>query len=85
MEHDFLEVMALALRQFHSVPRSREELEHVYGQVWDEAELHSDFEILGGITRESVDVRRKSDGQEGCLGFQEEPRLYFSFIPNLVL
>lgn len=83
MEHDFLEVMALALRQFHAVPRDRGELEHVYGQVWDEVELHHDFEVLGGITRESVDVRRKSDGQEGCLGFQEKPRLYYSFIQNL--
>jgi hypothetical protein len=81
---DFLEVMALGLRQFHSVPRSREELEHVYGQVWDEAELHTDFEVLG-FAGDSVDVRRRSNGEEGCLGFQDEPRMYFSFIPKLDL
>jgi hypothetical protein len=83
--HDFLEVMALALRQFHSTPRSRKELEHVYGQVWNEVELHIDFEVLGGFTADSVDVRHKSDGQEGCLGFQDKPRFYFSFLPKLVL
>lgn len=82
--HDYLEVMTLALRQFHSVPRSRKELEHVYGQVWDDEELHIDFEIFDFVG-DSLDVRRRSNGEEGCLGYQDEPRLYFSFIPNLCL
>jgi hypothetical protein len=68
--------------KLHSQPRTREELEAVYRQVWDEQQLAEDYELLG-FTDERVDVRRKSDGALGSLSYQDKPRFYFSFIADL--
>ncbi len=70
------------LIKFHAQPRSRRELEGVYGQVWDEQELLRDFEVLGFVD-ETVEVRRKADGAHGSLTFQDSPRFYFGWIDVL--
>jgi hypothetical protein len=57
---------------------SREALEARYGQVWDTAELTTDFEVIG-FAAPLVVVLRKSDGKKGSLEFQPHPRLYFNF------
>ena len=79
---DPLEAMRRLLDQFHDQPRSREELEAVYGPVWDEQELLRDFDVLG-IVDSAVDVRRKADGAHGSLSFQDCPRFYFCWIDAL--
>lgn len=57
---------------------SREALEARYGQVWDTAELTTDFAVIG-FAAPLVVVRRKVDGVKGSLEFQPHPRLYFNF------
>jgi len=61
-------------------PWSREQLESVYGQVWDTDEVSRDFEILGFMAP-FVAVRRRSDGKKGSLEFQVHigHRFYFNF------
>ena len=57
---------------------SREALEACYGQVWDTAELTTDFEVIG-FAAPLVVVRRRADAVKGSLEFQPHPRLYFNF------
>ena len=61
-------------------PGSRADLEAKHGQVWDTAQLQTDFSVTG-FAAPMVIVRRKSDGQQGTLFFQHNPRFYFDFSP----
>jgi len=56
----------------------RAELEKQYGQVWNTEELQRDFFVVGFLAP-FVEVKRKSDGEEGLLTFQHFPRFYFDF------
>lgn len=69
------------LAEINAEPGSREALEAEHGQVWDTAELGTDFDVLGFMAPFVV-VRRKSDGQKGSLEFQHHPRFYFNFAPD---
>jgi hypothetical protein len=69
------------LAEINSRPKSRQELESQYGQVWDADELGEAFEVLG-FGAPFVVVRRRSDGQVGSLAFQDHPRAYFDFVPD---
>lgn len=69
------------LTEINSTPRSREELEAVYGQVWDTEGLARDF-TLSGFLAPFVVVHRKVDGVLGSLEFQHCPRFYFNFTPD---
>lgn len=60
---------------------SREALEARYGEVWDTAELTTDFEVIG-FAAPLVEVRRKADGRKGSLEFQPHPRFYFNFVEH---
>ena len=62
-------------------PSSREALEQTKGQVWDTSQLTQDFEVIGFLAP-FVAVRRKSDGCQGTLSFQHNPRLYFDFVED---
>ena len=66
------------LAEINAEPGSREALEAQHGQVWDTAELRTDFSVLG-FAAPFVIVRRNSDGVRGSLEFQHDPRLYFNF------
>ncbi len=61
----------------------REELERRHGQVWSTDELKKDFVVIG-FGAPIVVVSRKSDGQEGSLMFQHQPRYYWGFKENRV-
>ncbi|HET6574106.1 MAG TPA: hypothetical protein VFG68_10920 [Fimbriiglobus sp.] len=69
------------LAEINCQPKSREELEVVYGQVWTTADLARDFIIIGFMAPLIV-VQRKSDGVKGSLEFQHQPRFYFNFQPD---
>jgi hypothetical protein len=56
----------------------RVDLEKTYGQVWTTDELREDFEVIGFVYY-MCQVRRKSDGAEGIIQFQHEPRFYYGF------
>ena len=73
---EFLRRVRLA--EINSSPGDRAELERRHGQVWDAAELASDFEVVGFLAPFVV-VRRKSDGVLGSLEFQHCPRFFFAF------
>jgi hypothetical protein len=66
------------LIEINSRPRSREELEQAFGQVWSTDELTRDF-VVTGFLAPIVVVRRRSDEAVGSLHFQHSPRFYFSF------
>lgn len=59
-------------------PKTREELERGFGQVWNTAELAAQF-VITAIIDDQVVVRRKADNKVGTLHYQNEPRLYFGF------
>jgi len=59
----------------------RAELEAQHGQVWDTSQLQEDFQVVGFLAPVVV-VRRRSDGIEGSLLFQNSPRFYYSFSPG---
>jgi len=61
-------------------PKTREQLEREYGQVWDTAELAREF-VVTSIIRPLIVVRRKSDDVVGTLTVQEKPRFYVGFEP----
>ena len=69
------------LVEINAEPGSREALEAQHGQVWDTAELRTDFSVLG-FAAPFVIVRRNSDGVRGSLEFQHNPRFYFNFEPE---
>jgi len=62
-------------------PKTREQLEREYGQVWDTAELAREF-VVTSIIRPLIVVRRKADDVVGTLTVQEKPRFYFGFKPD---
>ena len=59
-------------------PNGREALEAKHGQVWETAEMTTDFSV-SGFGAPFVVVTRNSDGAKGSLKFQHNPRFYFSF------
>ncbi len=61
--------------------QERENLELLYGQVWNTEEMFRDFDPIGFMAPFLV-VRRKSDGKKGSLEFQGQPRFYFSFLED---
>ena len=61
--------------------QEREQLESIYGQVWDTDELGKQFEVLG-FRAPYVVVRDLDTREEGSLKFQHEPRYYFSWRAN---
>ncbi len=61
-------------------PKTKEELERLYGRVWSQQEIAREF-IITSIVGLTVIVRRKADGVVGSLDFQNEPRLYYNFRP----
>ena len=60
------------------MPKSKEELERLYGRVWSQKELASDF-ILTAIVGLTITVRRREDDVVGNLDYQNLPRWYFNF------
>jgi hypothetical protein len=57
-------------------PKTRQELEAEFGQVWDAAQLASTF-VITAIIGDVVVVRRKADNRVGRLRFQTKPLFYF--------
>lgn len=68
----------LASEKINSEEAGREELERIYGQVWDTKELQEEF-VVHSFLAPFVHVTRKEDGVEGSLVFQHMPRYYFYF------
>ena len=64
------------IAEINSQPRTREELEQVYDQVWDTEQLAADFTVQA-FTAPFILATRKSDGQKVTLMFQHSPRFYF--------
>lgn len=62
-------------------PKSREQLEAEFGEVWDTRELANVF-VLTGIVGDVVVVRRKSDQRVGTLRYQNRPRYFYQFVPQ---
>ena len=60
---------------------SREDMELLYGEVWDTTELQRDFYVKSFLAP-IVIVERKSDGQKGTLDFIHPPRFYYNFRAN---
>lgn len=56
----------------------REELQNLFGEVWNTSELQRDFEVIS-FRAPCVAVVRKSDGKSGTLQFQHSPRYYYNF------
>ena len=56
----------------------REALEQRHGQVWDIDAIRQDFDVIG-FAAPLVLVSRKTDGKEGSLLFQHNPRFYWGF------
>jgi hypothetical protein len=69
--------------QARIVPKSkpREELEALYGKVWDVRQLATEFVITAIIASEVV-VRRKTDDVVGTLQYQNNFTLYYNFQPQ---
>ena len=53
-------------------------LEEHYGQVWDSDQIREDFDVIGFAAPLMI-VTRKSDGKDGTLYFQHNPRFYWGF------
>lgn len=65
------------LVEINARPASREDLEAMYGRVWDTPQLWEDFEVIGFMAPFVV-VRRVGD-VKGSLEFQHEPRYFFNW------
>lgn len=64
------------------VQELREELAEIYdGDVWTSEELLDQYEV-SHFDPPYVHVIRKSDRVRGTVAYTDEPRLYFSFIPQ---
>jgi len=62
-------------------PKSREELEALYGRVWSQQDIAREF-VITSIIGLTVIVRGKdAPGTVGSLDYQNEPRLYYNFRP----
>ncbi len=66
---------------YNSAQLSREDLEKVYGRVYDSTELASEY-VVTGFLAPYVVVERKSDKAKGTLAFQHCPRFYWGFISD---
>lgn len=60
---------------------TREELEAKVGKVWNTEEVQKDFIVHSSLVP-MVNVTRRVDGVRGIMNFQDEPRLYFRFVPG---
>jgi len=60
--------------------KTREELELVWGQVWNHLQLRRDFNRFFFINPVLICVDRKT-GKQGTLLFQYSPRVYFRWLP----
>lgn len=58
--------------------QTRAEAEERWGKVWTTDELQKEFEVHGFFAP-FIHVTRKSDGAEGSLKFQHQPRWYFGW------
>ena len=65
-------------------PRTREQLELAFGEVWDEETVNNDFEVLGDVSPFML-VLRLRDGMTGALLYQEYPRLYWHFATDHII
>jgi len=57
---------------------NKEQLEALYGKVWDTSEVTKDFEFIG-FGAPFATVMRRVDRVKGSLEFQHRPRFYFEF------
>jgi hypothetical protein len=63
-------------------PKSRAELEALYGEVWSPETFGRDF-IVTAIVGSTLVVRRKSDDAVGTVEVQQgPPQFYFKFTPQ---
>jgi hypothetical protein len=69
------------LAEISAGPRTRENLEAQYGQVWTTEELTRDFEVTGFMAPLVV-ARRRADNVVGSLEFSHSPRFYFNWQPH---
>lgn len=83
MNEEELEARRRSLQQeINDRPLTQEELEVLYGSVWDTAQLQEVFTVQGFLAPFCV-VTRKSDGVQGSVTFQHSPRLYYNFLPDI--
>jgi hypothetical protein len=74
------------LREYYSdatEESARNDLTEKYGQVWNDAELLSEFAASifdGPVLR----VIRKADGVRGAVAYIDKPRLYFAFVEDAI-
>jgi hypothetical protein len=66
--------------EINARPKSRAELEEMWGAVWNHMEMRKKFNQFFFANPVLV-CRRKSDGTKGTLLFQYSPRLYFRWLP----
>lgn len=64
--------------EVNAIAGSKQVLEKLHGQVWDTAEMQTDFEVLT-FRAPFIVVRRRADLALGSLVFQHRPRFYFGF------
>ena len=64
-----------------AAPRSRDELEARYGEVFDTIELQERFSVTSFLAP-FVIVRRKDNGKTGSLKFQHSPRFYYDWLED---
>jgi hypothetical protein len=67
--------------EINNGPKTREELEALYGKVYDTNQLGEFFSVQGFMAPFVV-VKEKATGQVGCLTFQHNPRFYFDFVAD---
>jgi len=54
------------------------ELQKSCGKLWNTAEVQKDF-VIHNFLAPFISVTRKSDGVNGSMEFQHDPRFYFNF------
>ncbi len=64
--------------KINSFKRTKEELQRIYGEVYNTSELNEQFDVIGFMAP-FITVRRFLDNVKGTLMFQDQPRYYFSF------
>ena len=75
---DFRRARFAELNEATAKAQLRDEAEARYGRVWTTDELQGEFDVLGFMAPYVV-VRRRSDGKQGSLEFQHNPRFYFNW------
>lgn len=76
---EFDHARRIILSSINSKPKEREELEKVYGKVWDTKQLQEEFNVHSFLAP-FCSVTRKSDQAKGAVAFQHSPRYYFEFV-----